>query len=141
MSELPDYLYNLLINTNSEDEITKLNYPDYEEEKIPSSPTNSLKYISRQSSPINFKIPDFYYVCTGNCTDKIIDQKNESIWVIKCDCCLAYQDPANIQKQNKLYFCKKNCFDKNNLIKCSLCKHFKPRKNMKKVSKEKIKIV
>lgn len=119
---------------------------EIQEEKIsPPSPTNSLKYISRQSSPIVFDIPNYYYECNDCLKNKNIVK--QSFWLVKCDTCLAYRKGEEIvilnYKNKKLYCCGDNCNNINHFVKCEKCKEIKIRKNMKKVliKEKKIKIV
>ena len=125
---------------------------EIQEEKISSpSPTNSLKFISRESSPINFNEPNYNYVCNTECllqkkrSIEDEDKNKKLIWMIKCDKCLAYRERKDIyilqHKNKKNYYCQNNCNNNNHFVRCEKCKEIKIRKNMKKVLKEKIKIV
>ena len=145
---LKDFMDNFI---NDDDYLTegdnyiesKLNKKEVQEEKIsPPSPTNSLKYVSRQSSPSVFDTPNYYYEC-----DDCLKNNNivkQSLWLVKCDTCLAYRKGKEILSiPYKRYCCRNNCYNINHFVRCEQCEKIKIRKNMKKVSKErkKIKIV
>ena len=156
-----DVLKDFIDTFNDDDYLTegynyiesKLNKKEVQEEKISSpSPTNSLKYTSRQSSPIVFDTPNYYYEC-----DDCLKNKNivkQSLWLVKCDTCLAYRKGEEILglpykdtfgNPYKHYCCRDNCNNINHFVRCEQCEKIKIRKNMKKVLKErkrkKIKIV